>query len=78
MVKINHNTSTLVIKRANKRLEKIHYLKTVFKVDTLAVINGKGNRSLNLADIKVGDKASVDFIKTQEQKLLIKGVNVLS
>lgn len=38
----------------------------------------KDNRSLKLTDIKVGDKVNVDFMKTQERKLLAKGITVLS
>ena len=78
VAKINLDTSTLVIKRAKKRLGKSHYLKTVFKVDPLTVITGKDNRSLKLADIKVGDKVNVDFMKTQERRLLAKGISILS
>jgi hypothetical protein len=78
VAKVNPGTSTLVIKWAKKKLGKIHYLKTVFKIDTLAVITGRDNRSLKLGDIKVGDKVNVDFMKTQERKLLAKGITVLS
>jgi hypothetical protein len=78
VAKVNLGTSTLVIKRTKQKLGKIQYLKTVFKVDTLTVITGKDNRSLKLADIKVGDKVNVDFMKTQERKLLAKGITVLS
>jgi len=78
VAKINLDTSSLIIKRPKKRLGKSQYLKTVFKVDPLAVITGKDNRSLKLADIKVGDKVNVDFMKTQERKLLAKGITILS
>jgi len=78
VAKVNLSTSTLVIKRTKQKLGKTHYLKTVFKVDPLAVITDKDNRSLKLADIKVGDKVNVDFMKTQERKLLAKGITVLS
>ena len=78
VAKVNFGTSTLVIKRTKQKLGKIQYLKTVFKVDTLTVITGRDNRSLKLADIKVGDKVNVDFMKTQERKLLAKGITVLS
>jgi hypothetical protein len=78
VAKVNLGTSTLVIKRHKQKLGKIQYLKTVFKVDTLTVITGRDNRSLKLADIKVGDKVNVDFMKTQERKLLAKGITVLS
>ena len=78
VAKVNLDTSTLVIKRAKKRLGKGHYLKTVFKVDPLTVITGKDNCSLKLADIKVGDKVNVDFMKTKEKQLLAKGISVLS
>ena len=78
VAKVNLDTSTLVIKRAKKRFGKSHYLKTVFKVDPLAVITGKDNRSLKLADIKVGAKVNVDFMKTKEKQLLAKGISVLS
>jgi len=78
VAKINLDTSTLVIKRPKKRLGKSHHLKTIFKVDPLTVITGKDNRSLKLIDIKVGDKVNVDFIKTQERRLLAKGISILS
>jgi hypothetical protein len=78
VAKVNLGTSTLVIKRTKQKLGKIQYLKTVFKVDTLTVITDKDNRSLKLVDIKVGDKVNVDFMKTQERKLLTKGITVLS
>ena len=78
VAKVNPDTSTLVIKRPKKRLGKSQYLKTVFKVDPLAVITGRDNRSLRLADIKVGAKVNVDFMKTPERKLLAKGITVLS
>jgi hypothetical protein len=78
VAKVNLGTSTLVIKRTKQKLGKIQYLKTVFKVDTLTIITGRDNRSLKLADIKAGDKVNVDFMKTQERKLLAKGITVLS
>jgi len=77
VTKVNPGASTLVIKGIKQNSGKPHYLKTVFKVDALAVITGKDNRSLELADIKVGDKVNVDFMKTQELKLLAKGITVL-
>lgn len=78
VAKINLGTSTLVIKRAKRRLGKSRYLKTVFKVDPLTVITGSDNRSLTLAGIKVGDKVNVDFMKTKDRKLLAKGITVLN
>jgi hypothetical protein len=78
VTKVDPGASTLIIKRTKQKLSKPHYLKTVFKVDRLAVITGKDNRSLKLADIKVGDKINLDFMKTQERKLLAKGITVLN
>ena len=78
VAKISPDTFTLIIKRPKKRLGKSHYLKTIFKVDPLTVITGKDNRSLKLADIKVGAKVNIDFMKTQERKLLAKGISILS
>lgn len=77
VAKVNLVTSTLVIKRTKQKLGKIQYLKTVFKVDSCAVITSKDNRSLKLADIKVGDKINVDFMKTEKGKLLAKGISIL-
>jgi hypothetical protein len=78
VAKVNLGTLTLVIKRTKQKLGKIRYLKTVLKVDPLAVITGKDNRSLKVADIKVGDKVNVDFIKIEKRKLLAKGISILS
>ena len=78
VAKVNLGTLTLFIKRTKQKLGKIRYLKTVLKVDPLAVITGKDNRSLKIADIKVGDKVNVDFIKIERRKLLAKGISVLS
>lgn len=76
--KIDIYTNKMVIKKPCLKSCKNSRLKTVFKLDSNTIITGKDNHSLKLADIKIGKRVSVDFIKTDDKKLLAKGIIVLN
>ena len=69
--------SRLVIKRKRIKENKVKYLKTAFVVNNQTLITDKDNRTVTLLDITVGSRVTIDFIKTQDKKLLAKGVNAL-
>jgi len=69
--------SRLVIKRKRVKENKVKYLKTAFVVNNQTLITDKDNHTVTLLDIKVGSRVTIDFIKTQDRKLLAKGINAL-
>ena len=78
VAKVDVGTNKLVIKRKKIKEDKVKYLKTPFIIDNCTLITGKDNRTVMLSDIKVGNRVTVDFMKTKDRKLLAKGINVLS
>lgn len=76
--KINIYTNKMVIRKPPLKSCKNSRLKTVFKLDNNTIITSKDNHSLKLADIKIGKRVSVDFIKTEDKKFLAKGISVLN
>ena len=78
VAKIDPERNKLVIKRKKVRAGKVRFLKDIFWVDASTLITGKDNRTITLSEIKVGSRITIDFMKTQDKKLLAKGVSVLS
>ncbi len=78
VAKVDVYANRMVIRQNKIKTGKIGCIRTVFNVDTNTIITNKHNRSLKLADIKVGKRVSVDFIKTKDNKLLVKGISVLN
>ena len=76
--KVDIYANRMVIKQTRLKSGKNSRLKTVFRLDTNTIITSKDNHSLKLADIKIGKRVSVDFIKTKDKKLLAKGISVLN
>lgn len=78
VAKVDLYANRMVIRQDKIKTGRIEPIRTVFNVDINTIITNKYNRSLKLADIKVGKRVSVDFIKTKDKKLLIKGISVLN
>ncbi len=76
--KVDIYTNKMVIKKTQIKSCKNSRLKTVFKLDNNTIITSKDNHFLKLADIKIGKRVSVDFIKTEDRKFLAKGISVLN
>lgn len=77
VAKVDVFSNRLVI-RQNKLKTGKGFYNTVFRVDTNTIITNKDNRSLKFTDIKVGNRISVDFIKTKDKKFLVKGISILN
>jgi len=78
VAKVDVGANKLVIKRKKVKEGKVKYLKTVFVIDNQTLITNKDNHTVRLLDIKVGNRITVDFMKTKDRKLLTKGISVLS
>ena len=77
VAKVDPERNKLVIKRKKVRGGKARYLKNVFILDANTLITGKENKTIQLSEIKFGNRVTIDFIKTQDKKLLAKGISVL-
>jgi len=78
VAKVNVGANKLVIKRKKAKEGKVRYLKTVFVMDNCTLITGKDNETLTPSDIKVGNRVTIDFMKTKDRKLLAKGISILT
>lgn len=78
VAKIDLYANRMIIRQDKVKTGKVEPIRTVFNVDINTIITNKYNRSLKLADIKVGKRVSVDFIKTKDKKFLVKGISVLN
>lgn len=78
VAKVDPERNKLVIKRRKVRAGKVRFLKNIFVVDASTLITHKDNRTITLSEIKVGSRVTIDFIKTQDKKLLAKGISVLN
>ncbi|PIP21106.1 MAG: hypothetical protein COX40_01150 [Candidatus Omnitrophica bacterium CG23_combo_of_CG06-09_8_20_14_all_40_11] len=77
VAKVDPERNKLVIKRKKVRAGKIKYLKNSFIVDASTLITANDNRTITLSEIKVGNRITIDFLKTKDKKLLAKGISVL-
>ena len=78
VVKVYLEANKLVIKRKKVKAGKPRYLKNVFVLDANTLITNRNNQTVTLSEIKVGNRVTIDFLKTQDKKLLAKGISVLS
>jgi hypothetical protein len=78
VAKVDLGANKLVIKRNKVRAGKERFLKNIFVVDASTLITDKDNRTITLSEMKVGNRVTIDFIKTQNKKLLAKGISVLN
>ena len=78
VAKINPERNKLVIKRKKVRAGKTRFIKNIFVVDASTLVTDKDNRTIALSEIKVGNRVTIDFLKTQDKKLLAKGISVLN
>ena len=78
VAKIDPERNKLVIKRRKVRTDKVRFLKNNFVVDASTLITDKDNHTIKLVEIKVNNRVTIDFIKTQDKKLLAKGISVLN
>ena len=78
VAKVSPERNKLVIKRKKVRAGKARYLKNVFVLDANTLITNKDNKTVTLSEIKVGNRVTIDFIKTQDKKLLAKGISILN
>jgi hypothetical protein len=75
--KVNLEANKLIIKINKTGARKIKHLKNVFLLHTSTLITSKDNQTVRLSGIKVGNRVTIDFIKTQDKKLLAKGISIL-
>jgi len=78
VAKVYLEANKLAIKRNKVSAGKARCLKNIFVFDANTLITDKNNQTITLSEIKVGSRVTVDFIKTQNKKLLAKGVSVLN
>ena len=78
VAKVDLGVNKLVIKRNKVRGGKARYLKNVFVLDANTLITGKENKTVQLSEIKIGNRVTVDFLKSKDKKLLAKGISVLN
>jgi hypothetical protein len=78
VAKVDPERNKLVIKRKKARAGKVRFLKNIFVADASTLITGKDNCTITLSEIKVGSRIRIDFLKTQDKKLLAKGISVLN
>jgi hypothetical protein len=78
VVKIDPGRNKLVIKRKKVKTEKVGFLKNNFVADDATLITDKDNHTITLAQMKVNNRITIDFIKTKDKKLLAKGISVLN
>jgi hypothetical protein len=78
VAKVNLEANKLIIKINKTGARKIKYLKNVFLLHTSTLITTKDNQTVRLSGIKVGNRVTIDFIKTQDKKLLAKGISILN
>jgi len=78
VVKVDPGRNKLVIKRKKVRTEEMGVLKNIFVADVYTLVTGKDNRTITLSEIKVGSRITIDFMKTQDKRLLVKGISVLN
>jgi len=78
VAKVEIGANKLVIKRKKAKEGKVRYLKTVFVMDSCTLITDKDNETLTPSDIKVGNRITIDFMKTKDRKLLAKGISILT
>jgi hypothetical protein len=78
VVKIEPERNKLVIKRRKARAGKVRFLRNNFVTDDATLITDKNNHTIKLSEIKVGNRVTIDFIKTQDRKLLVKGISILN
>jgi hypothetical protein len=78
VAKVNLGANKLIIKIKKMGMKKIKYLKNVFLLHASTLITSKDNQTVRLSGIKVGNRVTIDFIKTQDKKLLAKGISILN
>ena len=78
VAKVVPERNKLVIKRRKVRAGKARCLKNVFVLDANTLITGKENKTVQLSEIEVGNRVTIDFIKTHDKKLLAKGISILN
>ena len=76
--KVDLGANKLVIRRKKVRAGEARYLKKVFVLDAGTPITKKDNQTAMLSELKVTNRVTVDFIKTQDKKMLAKGISVLN
>jgi len=77
IMRIDIDRNRLTIRRRKIRTGKIRHLKTVFIVDRGTLVTTKDNCTIAVSDIKPSSRATIDFIKTEDKKLLAKGISIL-
>ena len=78
VTKVDLGANKLVIKRKKVRAGKARYLKNIFLLDAHTLITNRNNQTAILLEIKVGNRVTIDFTKTQDRKLLAKGISILN
>ena len=78
VAKVDLGANKLVIRRKKVRAWEVRYLKKVFVLDAGTLITKKDNQTAMLSELKVTNRVTVDFIKTQDKKMLAKGISVLN
>ena len=77
VAKIDPERNKLVIKRRKIRAGKARFLNNNFVVDDATLITDKDNHAIKLAQIKINNRITIDFVKSPEKKFLAKGISIL-
>jgi len=75
--RVDNNAKRLIVEERVVSGGKIKCIETIFVVDIHALIIGRCNKFVALTDIKPGSKVNIDFIKTRDKKMLVKGIAIL-
>ena len=74
---VDNNAERLVTEEIRVSGNRAKHIMTIFTIDSQTLIIGNGNKNASLREIKAGNKINIDFIKTQDKKLLAKGIALL-
>jgi len=76
--KVNLDTGRLVIKKKKAVGGNIKCPRDIFVLDPATLITSRSNQTIPFSEIKAGNRVTIDFVKIKDNKLLIKGISVLS
>ena len=74
---VDNNAERLVTEEIRVSGNRAKHIMTIFTIDSQTLTIGNGNKNASLREIKAGNKINIDFIKTQDKKLLAKGITIL-
>lgn len=67
----------LVVKQNKLAASKLKFSQDIFMIDATTLITDKNNHTVPLSGVKVGSRVTIDFVRTENKKLLARGISVL-